>query len=122
MRAAAWASDALRAVGFHLHRVEGGGAANEEVVALGPTELDVGNDLRDEHLADQGAVRIVDMDAIAGAGPDPAVDIEPEAIEKPGGTGREDLTSGQRVTAVDREPSDVARTVRTVGGPGIRDI
>ena len=82
------------------------------MVALGTAELDVGDDLRDEDLADQGSVGVVDVDAIGGAGPDPALDVEPEAIEEPRGGGGEDLASGEGGIVIDGEAADVAGTVR----------
>ena len=78
------------------------------MVALGSAELDVGNDLGDENFANQGPIGVVDMDAIGGAGPDPALDVEPETIEEPGTAGGEDLAPGESGIVIDGEAADVA--------------
>src|SRR3954467_4223344 len=84
-------SESLRAVRCGQHRVERGRAADVETVSLRAAEDEVGAGLRDEDLADEGAVRVVAMDAVAGAGPEAAGDIEAETVEEPARTARKDL-------------------------------
>ena len=92
------------------------------MVALGAAELDVGDDLGDEDLADKRPVGVEDVDAIVGAGPDAALDVEPEAIEESGGAGGEDLPPGEGGVDRDGEAADVARPHPAVRGAGIRDV
>src|SRR5689334_14751859 len=70
---------ALRALGAHLGDVDGverGGAADEQAVALGAAETDIGHHLRHLDLAEQRPVGRVAVHAVAGTGPQVAVRVE----------------------------------------------
>ena len=56
-----------------------------------------------EHLADQRAVRVIDVHAVAGAGPDPAGLVEPEAVEAADGALRELAAVRERAVVGDVE-------------------
>ena len=64
---------------------------------FGAAEGDVGDDFGDQDLADQRAVRIVAMHAVAGARPDAAGPVDAEAVEQAGGPFGEDLAAPQVV-------------------------
>ncbi len=66
------ASEGLGAVDGKHDGIERGGAADIETVPLRAAEDHVGHDLGHLDLPDEGFVRIVAMDAVAGAGPDAA--------------------------------------------------
>jgi len=51
---------------------------------------------RNVDLAEESAVRAVAMDAVAGARPDVAAYIEPEAVEESRIAGRKDLATRER--------------------------
>src|SRR5688500_12432068 len=76
----------VRALGFHVDRVERLAAGHEEAVALGPTEADVAADLRQQDLADAGAVRREDVDAVvpvarpAGARPHVSIRVGADTV------------------------------------------
>ena len=67
---------------------------------------------------------MVDVDAVGGAGPDPALDIEPEAVEQPGRAGGEDPRTRQpRAVGGNRAGADMARPMgRIVAGAGVGDV
>src|SRR5689334_14172268 len=56
-------------------------SGDEQVVALGAAEGEVGDDLRNMQLADQGAVRVEAVHAVVGGSPDAASIVEPHAVE-----------------------------------------
>src|SRR5262245_57302272 len=87
---------ARRAADREVDRVQRGGRADEQPVALGAAEADVGDDLGDGDLAEQRAVGGVAVDAVARAGPQVAVDVEPEAVEQADVAGLEHLAARQR--------------------------
>ena len=130
-----WASVALSSARGHLgyptaglvrdeiDRIERRRSADEQAVALGAAEGDVGDHLRDEDLADQRAVGVVAVDALAGARPDAALPVDAEAVEEAGGRFGEDLAALQALAVGgDGEAADVARAVLDVGGAGVGDV
>src|SRR5262245_45333883 len=58
-----------------VHRTGGG---DEQVVAFGAAEGEVGGDLGEVQLAEQGAVGVEAVDPVVGGGPDPAGVVEPD--------------------------------------------
>src|SRR5882762_6789280 len=56
-----------RTLGLHEDRVERRRRGDEQAVALGAAEADIGDHLGNVDLAEESAVRAVAMDAIAGA-------------------------------------------------------
>src|SRR5262249_47658397 len=87
-----------------VHRTGGG---DEQVVAFGAAEGEVGGDLGEVQLAEQGAVGVEAVDPIVGGGPDPAGVVEPDAVEGSGVAGGEHLPGGQGTAAGDVEEPDV---------------
>ena len=72
---------------IHVQGVNGGGAAHEQTVALGPTETDIGAGLRQANPPQQLAFRvphgdagIADIRARIAAAPEIAVDIDADAV------------------------------------------
>src|ERR1700722_14571508 len=78
--APAVASTELRSVGHQQDRIERRRAADIEAIALRTAESHVGNDLRDQDLADQLPIRLVAINALAGARPNPSGSVDPEAV------------------------------------------
>src|SRR5580693_9802973 len=70
----------LRTVCHQQHRIERGGATDIEAIALRTAESHVGDDFGDQDLADQLPIRLVAIDALAGARPYPSGPIDPEAV------------------------------------------
>src|SRR5262249_14911341 len=95
-----------------VHRTGGG---DEQVVAFGAAEGEVGGGLGEVQLAGQGAVGVEAVDPIVGGGPDPAGVVEPDAVEGSGVAGGEHLPGGQGTAAGDVEEPDVL-------GAGIGDV
>ena len=89
---------------------------------FGPPKADVRHNFRHQDLADQRAVAVVAMDAVAGAGPDSPRLVQPETVEQAVRAGREDAASGELSLVVDIEDADVARAVRHMRGAGVDDI
>src|SRR2546422_9144609 len=106
-----------RTLGPHEDRVERRRRGDEQAVALGAAEAEIGDHLGNVDLAEESAVRAVAMDAIAGARPDVAANIEPEAVEESRIAGRKDLATRER-TAIraHREAPDMAGDVLHGGG------
>src|SRR5437868_10164501 len=106
-------------LGLHEDRVERRRRGDEQAVALGPAEADVGDHLGNVDLPEESAVRAVAMDAIAGARPDVAAHIEPEAVEESRIAGRKDLATRERAAVrAHREAPDMAAGVHLPGHPG----
>src|SRR5499433_4188641 len=95
-----------------VHRTGGG---DEQVVTFGAAEGEVGDNLREVQLAEQGAVGVEAVDPIVGGGPDPAGVVEPDAVEGSGVAGGEHFPGGQGTVAAHVEEPDVLL-------PGIDDI
>ena len=75
----------MRALRFHIHRIQGLARGHEQPVPLAPAEGEVGTALRQQDAADQGAVRGEDRNAIlprpAGeAAPDIALGVAADAV------------------------------------------
>src|SRR5882724_701163 len=112
-----------RALGPHEDRVERRRRGDEQAVSLGAAEADIGDHLGNADLAQESAVRAVAMDAIAGARPDVAAYIEPEAVEESRIAGRKDLATRERAAIrAHREAPDMAGTVFHVGRAGVGDV
>ena len=62
------------------------------------------------------------MDAVAGARPEPALDVEPEAVEEPAGARGEDAAVRELSGLVHVEGANVARPVLHVRRPGIGHV
>src|SRR2546422_8210563 len=109
-----------RTLGPHEDRVERRRRGDEQAVALGAAEADIGDHLGNVDLAEQRAVRAVAMDAIAGARPDIAAYIEPEAVEESRIAVRKDLATRERAAIrAHREAPDMAGGGLSLGGaPG----
>ena len=69
------------AAGVDVERVDRAGGADEQPVPLAAAERDIGDRLRQEDFADQGAVRRKAVHAVRGRGPEVA-GIDPEAVEE----------------------------------------
>src|SRR5262245_20202553 len=71
---------------LHVHCIEGLARRHEQAIALGPTEAEIGADLRQADLADTGAVGRKNMYAVIAvahpshAGPDVAVLVAADTI------------------------------------------
>src|SRR5207245_9414688 len=93
----------------HEDRVERRRRGDEQAVPLGAAEADIGDHLGNVDLAEESAVRAVAMDAIAGARPDVAAHIEPEAVEESRIAGRKDIATRERAAIrAHREAPDMA--------------
>ena len=77
------------------------------MVALGTAEGEVGHDLGDVQLADQGAVRVEAVQSVVRRGPHAPAAVEPEPVERSGVAVGEDVTPGERAVVVDVESPDV---------------
>src|ERR1700712_325991 len=71
-----------KTVGLQIDRVERTGGANIEPVAFRAAEADVRDGFRNQHLADQAAVRRVDMHAVMRAAPQAPGGVDAEAVEQ----------------------------------------
>ena len=67
-------------------RIQRGGAADQQSIALGAAEREIGDHLGNAHLADQRSAGLQHMHAVAGARPDAAVAVEPDAVLPAGRT------------------------------------
>ena len=78
----------MRSLGFYVDRIKRLAGGHEESIPLGATEADIATDLGQENLTDPISIGREDVDPIvalahpAGAGPDVAVDIRPNAIRE----------------------------------------
>ena len=72
------------AVEVDQDRIQRAGRADEQVVALGAAEGEVGHDLRNMELSDQRAVRVEAVQPVRGRRPDPAARVETDAVEGAG--------------------------------------
>src|ERR1700733_6775667 len=73
----------MRALGFHIDRVQRLAGRHEQAVSFPAAEADIGAGLGQAYLADAVAVRCENLDAViaiadpAGADPDVAIGIDP---------------------------------------------
>src|SRR2546422_8597262 len=105
-----------RTLGPHEDRVERRRRGDEQAVALGAAEAEIGDHLGNVDLAEESAVRAVAMDAIAGARPDVAPNIQPEAVEESPIAGRKNLAPPERAAIrAHREAPDMAGGGRSPG-------
>src|SRR3989449_10335844 len=108
-----------RTLGPHEDRVERRRRGDEQAVALGAAEANIGDHLGNVDLAEESTVRAVAMDAIAGARPDVAAYVEPEAVEESRIAGRKDLATRERAAIrAHREAPDMAGGARLQGAAG----
>src|SRR5205823_768135 len=107
----------------HEDRVERRRRGDEQAVPLGAAEADIGDHLGNVDLAEESAVRAVAMDAIAGARPDVAAHIEPEAVEESRIAGRKDIATRERAAIrAHHEAPDMAGAFFHVGRAGVGDV
>ena len=107
----------------HVDRVERGRAADIEAIALGAAKADVGDDFGDLDLADQRAVGRVDVDAVAGRGPDVAFRIDAKAVEQADRAGREQFRWTERAPiGGDFGDANVLWAILDMGRAGVGDI
>src|SRR5262249_50938171 len=111
-------SRALHPVHREVDAVERGRGGNVEIVPLRSAEGDVADDLGHLDLAEQVALRRVAVHAVAGAGPDIAVGIEPEAVGEPRADVGEQPAARQLLAADDVEGPDMVWPVRRVRAAG----
>ena len=111
------------AAGVDVVGEDRGGGADEEAVPLAPTEADVGADLGDEDLAEEGAVRGEAVDAVAGRAPDVAAGVDAEAVEGARLADREvvAVVDGLAVER-DRVGADLGLVVGAVAAAGVADV
>src|SRR5215470_7875227 len=93
--------------GVEAQAIQRAGGGDEQVVAFGAAEGEVGDHLRKVQLAEQGAVRVEAVDPIVGGGPDPAGVVEPDAVEGSRVAGGEYPPTGQHAVAGHVEEPDV---------------
>src|SRR5450759_2482292 len=89
-------SKRLGAVHEEPHRVERGRSADEQTIAHAPAEADVRHDFGHQHFADQRAIRVINVNAVARRGPDPAVLVDPKAVKESCRTVCKDFTATER--------------------------
>src|SRR5690606_248653 len=81
---------------IHKNRPQRRRRADEQAVALRAAEADVGDDLVDQDLAKQRAVRGEAVYAVTGRGPDVALGVETKAVEQAGVAEHEVLAAADR--------------------------
>ena len=107
----------------HDHQgVERRRSAHEETVSLRTTEADIGDHFGRVNLAEKRTVRVVDMDSVAGRGPDPTVLVAPDTVEESGRSFRENAAIREFPVLVGIEDPDVAWSVPDVRRSGIRHV
>ena len=77
------------------------------MVASGPAEGEVGDDLGDVQLAEQRAVGIEAVQPVVRRGPHAPATVEPQPVERSGVTLGEDVTTRQAALVIDVESADV---------------
>jgi hypothetical protein len=87
--------------------VQRAGGGDEQVVALGAAEGEVGGDLGEVDLAEEGAVGVEAAQPVVGGGPDAAQLVQPQAVKRSGIAGGEDLAAGEGGAVDDVEAADV---------------
>src|SRR5262249_44617599 len=87
--------------------VERGRRRDEQTIPLRASEADIRNHFRHVDLAEQLALARVDMDAVAGRGPNIAVGVQAETVGEAGLDLREDAAVGQPLAADDVQSADV---------------
>src|SRR4051812_14199805 len=95
------------------------GGGDEESVALGSAEAEVGDHRGGADLSEECAVGGVSVDAVTGAGPDVALAVDPEAVGDPGADLDEDLAAAEALAALHPEGADVMRAVGIVADAGV---
>src|SRR4029077_8526919 len=95
------------AVEVDQDRVQRTGRTDEQVVALGAAESEVGHDLRNMELSDQRAVGVEAVQPVRSRRPDPAACVETDAVEGASSAGYEELTAVDRGGAGHAEDPDV---------------
>src|SRR5271170_2137341 len=97
----------LGAARVEIDRVERRVAANKQPVPRRSAEADVGHLLGDRDLADQVAARGEALDAISGARPDVAFDVDAKAIRDPRRNFGQHSAVTQRAFRADGESPDM---------------
>jgi len=92
-------------------------AGGEEPIPFAAAEGQVGDDLREVDLPDQLAIWRIAVHAVAGARPDVALGIHPEAVRHAGDDLGEDAAVGQAGALHHIEGDDVVRAARAVADP-----
>ncbi len=88
-------------------RVQRACRGDEQPVALGAAEGEVGHDLGHVQFSDPRAVRVEAVQPVRRRRPDAAAVVEADAVEVAGVAGREDLAAGERGVAAPLEDPDV---------------
>src|SRR5947208_12509574 len=70
--------EGARSIDWEHDGIERGGGADKQAVALRPAEYHVGHGLRDAHLAKEGPIRVIAMDAVVRTRPDASGTVQPE--------------------------------------------
>src|SRR5665213_135106 len=99
------------AVGMQMRGIEGRRAADEELIALAAAEADVGNDFRNQQLADQCAIGVEAVYAFCAAAPKAARLVDAEAVKQARRAIRENLATAQRAVFTHVKDADMGRQV-----------
>src|SRR5712691_333147 len=92
----------MRPDGLHIHRVERLAAGDEQTVALGASEADIGACFRHTDHADALAAGRNDLHAGARAAPEVAVDVAADAVGGRGHVGAGNIQNDEALAAADR--------------------
>src|SRR5688572_13033560 len=118
-----WVSSrTLNARRVDIYRIERCGRCDKEPVAALATEGHVGDDLRHVDPAEQRAIWRIAFYAGMAAGPQVAVDVDPETVGDAGLDVAEYAAVGQFLAVHHVEGADVVRRVRVMRGGGVGNV